>query len=90
MSSKTSTGAVQQSTVRDKIDKLGALLSETLDIEIQIVGSRPPSVADAEAAVDAKKPADLTLDVIEFTLDALLVHARDVVSQLKQIQQRLG
>ncbi len=85
MSSKILTvGDVQQSTVRDRIDKLRALLSEALDVEVQIIGHIPAREADVG------KPNDLILDVIESDLDGLLEQAGDVVSQLKQVQRRLG
>ena len=79
------TNVPMTTTVRDRIDKLQILLSEAIDIEAQIVGNTAPNLA-----VEARKPADLTLDVIESILDALLVQAGDIVSQLKQIEQRLG
>ncbi len=79
-------GTPTTTTVRGRTDKLQVLLSEALNIEAQIVGNASPTIG----GVDARGPADLTLDVIESTLDALLVQAGDVISLLKQIEQRLG
>jgi hypothetical protein len=69
-------------TVRDRIDKLHALMTEALAAEARIIGDSPQEDKSG-------KPTDYALDVIEYDLDGALEKASKVVRQLEEIERRL-
>lgn len=69
-------------TIRERIEKMHALLSEAISIEEKIVGSD-------EGSDKAYADCDVSLGAIESELDRALGKCRIVVDQLNRIAERL-
>ena len=71
-------------TVRERLDKLHALMTEALQIGAQIIGDE---LRERDMAV--RKSDNPALDVIELDLDRAIERAVEIVGQLKRIEERL-
>ena len=73
----------KRTTVRDKLDKLHMLLTDSLTSAIQIGGEEPAAETIAEPA------NDIILNAIESALDRALYKASTLATALHEIEARL-
>lgn len=70
-------------SIGERIDKLGALLTEAISIEASITGEDP------DESWPERMSGNIALDVIERNLDRVLSKATIVLKQLRRIDERL-